>query len=126
MEIVCLDSSVLIDYYRKKEKSKTFLFNLSGHHSFAISTVVKYEILRGDKKDTPFWNSLFSTMKSLPFDDQCAFIASELYKTLKNKNQLIGMDDILIGATALRHNLKLATFNRKDFERIEGLTFIAL
>ena len=30
--------------------------------------------------------------------------------------------DILIPASALRHNVTLLTNNRRDFERIEGLT----
>ena len=30
--------------------------------------------------------------------------------------------DILIGASALRYNVTLLTNNRRDFERIEGLT----
>src|SRR5437660_11470758 len=34
---------------------------------------------------------------------------------------MIGDCDLLIGATALRHNLTLLTNNRRHFERIEGL-----
>ena len=35
---------------------------------------------------------------------------------------IIGDLDLLIGATALRHDLKLLTNNRSHFERVEGLT----
>ena len=41
---------------------------------------------------------------------------AELYAGL-----MIGDCDLLIGATALRHNLTLLTNNRRHFERIEGL-----
>jgi tRNA(fMet)-specific endonuclease VapC len=34
---------------------------------------------------------------------------------------MIGDCDLLIGATALRHNLTLLTNNRRHFERIDGL-----
>ena len=34
----------------------------------------------------------------------------------------LSVPDALIAATALRHNLKLYTFNLKDFRYIEGLT----
>ncbi len=34
----------------------------------------------------------------------------------------IGDLDLLIGATALRHDLTLLSNNRRDFERVEGLT----
>ena len=39
---------------------------------------------------------------------------------------MIGDCDLLIGATALRHNLTLLTNNRRHFERIEGLRIESL
>jgi tRNA(fMet)-specific endonuclease VapC len=39
---------------------------------------------------------------------------------------LVGDFDLLIGATALRHNLTLLTNNRRHFERIEGLRIESL
>jgi tRNA(fMet)-specific endonuclease VapC len=40
---------------------------------------------------------------------------------LRAAGLMIGDCDLLIGATALRHNLILLTNNRRHFERIEGL-----
>jgi predicted nucleic acid-binding protein len=37
---------------------------------------------------------------------------------------MIDLADILIGATALTHDIPLATLNRKHFERIKGLEII--
>ena len=39
---------------------------------------------------------------------------------------MIGDCDLLIGATALRHNLTLLTNNRRHFERIDGLRMESL
>ena len=40
--IVCLDTSVLIDYYRKKDKSKSLFFKLTEKYSvFAVFTVTE-------------------------------------------------------------------------------------
>lgn len=44
MEIICLDSSVLIEYYRKNKKENSFLFQLAAKYEFKIPSVVKYEI----------------------------------------------------------------------------------
>lgn len=41
---------------------------------------------------------------------------------LKRSGNIIPDFDILIAASALRHNVTLLTNNRRDFERIEGLT----
>ncbi|MEZ4888927.1 MAG: hypothetical protein R3E32_29645 [Chitinophagales bacterium] len=51
MEVICLDSTVPIDYYRKTKKENSFLFRLAAHYQFKISSIVKYEVYRGDKKD---------------------------------------------------------------------------
>ena len=47
--------------------------------------------------------------------------AIEIYKNLKLKNKLIELPDIVIAATAVANNLKIATLNKKHFDRIEGL-----
>jgi hypothetical protein len=40
---------------------------------------------------------------------------------LRRRGQLIPDFDLLIGATALHHELTVLTINRRDFERIPGL-----
>ena len=124
MEIICLDTGVLIEFYRSKLKYKTFLFKLAQEYQFAVPAIVKYEVLRGDKKNDVFWISFFDKSKVLSFDDKCSQIASTIYKDLKQKNKLIGTDDILIASTAIRNNYRLATLNKKDFSRISDLDLI--
>jgi predicted nucleic acid-binding protein len=51
-------------------------------------------------------------------------LASEIIKKLKSQNRLIELPDILIGSTAISRKLKLATFNKEHFKRIENLDLI--
>lgn len=54
MEIICLDTNVLIAHKRAKkgDKDKTFLFRLTEKsYQFAISSITVYELLRGDNQD---------------------------------------------------------------------------
>ncbi len=124
MEVICIDTGVLIEYYRNKNKEETYLFNLSKKYKFAIPTIVEYEILRGDKKKDEFWIRLFGQMQTLPFDKLCAHEAANIYKILKDKNKLIEMHDILIAAICLRNKYRLASLNKRHFERIDGLTLV--
>ncbi|NOX46487.1 MAG: type II toxin-antitoxin system VapC family toxin [Chlorobi bacterium] len=124
MEVICLNTGILIEFYRSKYKHKTLLFELAKEYQFAIPAIVKYEVLRGDKKKDIFWVKFFKKSKILPFDDQCSQIASNIYKNLKQGNYLIGTDDILIASTAIGNNHKLATLNKKDFNRINELELI--
>ncbi len=59
----------------------------------------------------------------LPYDDALAWQWAELCgKTCRD--QPLPLADSWIAATALRHKLPLLTNNRKDFERIPGLTLL--
>jgi tRNA(fMet)-specific endonuclease VapC len=46
---------------------------------------------------------------------------AEVRSFLRRRGQLIPDFDLLIGATALHHDLTLLTFNRGDFQRIPEL-----
>jgi tRNA(fMet)-specific endonuclease VapC len=122
---ICIDTSILIDYFRKKNKKKSFFFQLAGRFDFAISVITKLEILNGsDKEQKHFWNQLFKRIHIIPLGEKEVEAASEIIKKLKSQNKIIDLPDILIGATALTNNLELATLNIDHFERIEGLKII--
>lgn len=128
MEIICLDTNVLIAHKRAKkaDKDQTFLFKLSKEFNrFAVSCVTVYELLRGDNQDEDiYWKTMFSNMLVLDFDVNCAEYAAKIYQNLKKRGLLIEAEDLLIAATALGHQMKLATTNVKHFARIEELTLI--
>jgi predicted nucleic acid-binding protein len=88
--------SVLLDYYRSKDKTQTMLYRLSLSYQFAIPTIVMYEVLRGDKQKDAFWKTFFVQTQLLYFDDNAASEAANIYQYLVKKNQMIGVNDILI------------------------------
>jgi tRNA(fMet)-specific endonuclease VapC len=128
MDLICLDTNLLIAHKRAKtaDKDQTVLYRLATQgYRFAVSSITVYELLRGDNQDEDrYWKTMFANIKILPFDSACAEQATKIYKNLKQKGQLIEAEDLLIGATALHHRLKLATGNLRHFERIEGLVLL--
>ncbi len=128
MDLICLDTNILIAHKRAKiaDKDQTVLYRLATQgYRFAVSSITVYELLRGDNQDEDrYWKTMFANMEILPFDSACAEQAAKIYKNLKQKGQLIEAEDLLIGATALHHRLKLATGNLRHFERIEGLVLL--
>lgn len=124
---ILIDTSILIDYFRKKNKGKTFLYSLSLKYNFAISTITEFEFLVGlADKHLEFAYKLFRNFLILPFDSRCVKAATKIYNDLKSKNQLISPPDIFIAATATANNLSFATLNLKHFERISNIELIAL
>ncbi len=128
MEIICLDTNVLIAHKRAKkgDKDKTFLFRLTTKpYQFAVSSITVYELLRGDNQDEDvYWKALFSNMTVLDFDSHSAEQAAKIYQDLKAKGLLIEAEDLLIAATALGNQIKLATGNVKHFARVADLELV--
>ncbi len=122
---VIFDTTILIGYLRAKKKDETPLFQLSLQHTPAISALTRYEFLVGKSSvNAVFIDELLRLIPVLPFDAGCADIAASIFSVLKARNQLIGMPDIAIGATALYHKIPLATHNTSHFQRIDGLTLL--
>ena len=57
----------------------------------------------------------------LPFTNEIALKASQIYHELRAVNQMIEFRDIFIAATSIIHELPLATLNVKHFSRINNL-----
>ncbi|ANI88917.1 twitching motility protein PilT [Arachidicoccus ginsenosidimutans] len=125
-EMICIDTSVLIDYYRKQHKSKTLFHQLSLQHSnFAVSAITQYEILVGsNEQQNEFWQLIFSQLTILNFDVVSTSKAVEIFQELKSKRKLIEMPDILIAATAIANDCTLVTLNKKHFARINALKLL--
>jgi len=124
-ELICLDTSILIDYYRKKNKSKTKFVQLSHKYEFAISVITKLEILTGSNSgQAGFWKNVFDEIKIIPLIEKDVELGAEIIKTLTRKNKIIGLKDILIASTAITNDLKISTLNLKDFERIDNLQIL--
>ena len=126
-ELILLDTSILIDYFRKTDKKNAIFYQLSAsrRYAFAASVVTEYEVYVGATSDQQkFWDTFFAKLQLLDFDSRCAKKAVEIQKQLKKKNQMIAIPDLLIGATAKTSELKLATTNTSHFKRIANLQII--
>lgn len=121
---ILIDTSLIIDFFRKKNKAKAPLTHLfRQNYDLYISTLTIYELLCGAKspqlqKDT---EELLNLFQALDFGPKEAEKAALLYKQLKRQNQLIETIDLLISATALTYSLEIATLNKEHFLRIKDV-----
>ena len=125
-EIICLDTSVLIDYFRKVNKSKSFFYELTKEYDlFAVSAITEYEVYYGSNIDQDlYWDDFFNKIISLPYNSEANRATTRIERDLRQKNRLIDKPDIMIAGTAIANNIKLATLNIKHFERVVGLELI--
>lgn len=121
-ERILIDTSILIDYFRKTQKETTLFYRLSTDYDFLASVITGFEFRIGvTPQNRAYVETLFSIVSVISFDSECVEKAVEIYQTLKSNNQLIPLPDIFIAATAIAQNVQLATLNRKHFERINNL-----
>ncbi len=125
-ELIYLDSSVLIAYFRKTEKSNSFLFQLSQNHQyFAVSVVVYFEVLKGSNADQDtFWHTFFENVEILPLTKEIIETTINLHRNFRKKRKTSDAMDLLIASTAKFHGLKLATLNSKHFTHFNDLEIV--
>jgi hypothetical protein len=115
---VLIDTDILIDYV----KGKT---DLEGLYPY-ISEITLYEFIRGAKDPAKAKELLEESFNTLWINNKILILTAEIWKTLKNQGTTIDDRDLIIGATAITHNLKLYTGNKKHFNKLKkyGLQYL--
>lgn len=123
-KIIMVDTSILIDFYRKTNKDNSIWLGLVRQgYEFAISAITKYEIYSGaNQNQIEFWDKVLEAITVIPFNEAVVDTAVNINNGLKRKRKQIDIADLFIAATAITYNLPFSTLNRKHFERIDGLT----
>ena len=125
-KIILVDTSILIDLFRKTDKANSTLVALVRQgYTYCISAVTEYEIYTGAAfGQIDFWDNFLQTTQVLPFDKAVAKVAVDINTDLKRKRKQIAIPDLFIAATAIANNLPFATLNKKHFHRIDTLNVI--
>lgn len=125
-KIVLADTSILIDYFRKAEKSNSLWVILYDKgYDIYISAITEYEVYSGATlAQLSFWENMLKETKVMPFDQAVVKIAVDINNNLKRKSKQIDLADLFIAATAITSNFPFVTLNRKHFDRIDGLKII--
>ena len=127
-QMILLDTSILIDYYRKSDKANsTWVALVRQGYKFAISTVTKYEIYTGaTQSQLVFWDDVLLAITVIPFDEKCVDTAVSLNAALKRKRKQIDIADLFIAATVVSRSMSFATLNKKHFDRINELILVGV
>lgn len=126
MKSYLLDTSVIIDVFRKKDHAISLVESLKGE--LVCSYVCYAELYEGihrvrnrehRESELVHFFANFSTV--YPVEEEISRKFGELRAGLKQKGSIIEDLDLFIAATCIVHDLELVTFNKKHFSRIEGL-----
>ena len=121
-----VDSTILIDYFRKTDKANSKLvLHFRNYDRLYISSVTEFEVVNGaTKAHLQFWDGMLARFTILDFDSKAARQAADIIAQLKTKRKTIDKPDLFIAATAVVHGLTLDTLNIKHFTHIDILDLL--
>lgn len=125
MSNILLDSSVIVDYLRVKNKETTLFRHILEAFDNLYLPLIGYTELFSGKS---IWEragaredleAILSEIEILSFDEDLSVRAGEIRAKYN-----LHIADAIVAATAIKHKLKLATLNIKDFKKIKGLKIL--
>jgi len=118
-----IDTSIIIDFLRKKNKENTLFWKIINEYACYISTITEFELFCGaitDEKKLEL-EKIINSLQIINFDENASLKSAEIFLSLRSKNKNIEFRDIFIAATAIVADLPLSTLNQKHFNRISEL-----
>jgi len=123
-KLVLIDTDILSYILKRRENVYKKAYDyLKINRKFTISCITYYECIRGYKainasKRLRLFHDFLNISDILYLNHSILEKAGEIYGVLKNNGKLPGEFDILIGATAIFHNLILVTNNEKHYTHL--------
>jgi tRNA(fMet)-specific endonuclease VapC len=123
---VLIDTSIIIDHFRKSDKTNTRLVQHFKKYSLFISSITVFELYNGASSPEKAHDIelILKNVEVIDVNKKIAIEASKIYLLLAKKNKAIEFRDILIAATAIVSKMPIDTLNVNHFSRIAGLKLI--
>lgn len=124
---VVVDTDLVIDFLRGRGEGAGLVRELISSQRLRLTAVTAFELRLG----TDFHGRHEAIMgllraRTLSLDVAAAVRGGEVAAALRGRGTEIGFADCLQAGICLRHELPLATRNRRHFDRVEGLVLVDL
>jgi tRNA(fMet)-specific endonuclease VapC len=128
---IILDAEVII----RGEKG---IFDLRGwvatrpDEPFEVAAITVAELWHGVEraagahraKREQYLRALLASLPVVPYTEQTAYEHARIWAELESAGKMIGFYDVIVAATAIERGSDVATFNRRHFAQVKGLTVI--
>tara|TARA_Y100000310_G_C20699789_1_gene828633 strand:- start:3313 stop:3678 length:366 start_codon:yes stop_codon:yes gene_type:complete len=121
MGSICIDTDILIEFVKGKKGLDEQIGEFDDVYITSLS-IFEY----GKGRETMGQVEKLKDFNILELDSSHLFKAVEIFKDLIKKGDLIGDNDIIIGAICIAYDIPLLTLNKKHFGRLKkfGLRLI--
>ncbi len=108
-----LDTSVIIALARDDKRVLEYLTTNHKSTTFYITAITRFELKCGRTKEVKDY--YINMLKTLPFDDKSADVASFIYKELSKKGRMSSIKDLFVASICIANRVPLVTTD-KNFE----------
>jgi len=99
---------------------------------FEIAAITVAELWHGVERATGthritrerYLQAVLDAVPVIPYTEQTAYEHARIWAELEVSGKMIGFCDLIVGATALERGSQVATFNKRHFAWIKGLSII--
>lgn len=99
---------------------------------FEIAAITVAELWHGVERSTGrhrvtrqrYLESILEALPVIPYTEQTAHEHARIWAELETSGKMIRSYDLIVAATALERGSEVATFNRRHFNQIRGLSVI--
>ncbi len=125
-ERVILETSFVVDLEREiiarlHGQASRFLERHVGTRFYLTCTTAGELGAGAAADDREAWERFLSPFHVLAPDEQAAWHFGRIFRHLKDNGQLIGSNNLWIAATALAHDMPVATRHVEHYRRVPGL-----
>src|SRR6266496_5888982 len=128
---IVLDADVLIRGEKGSFDLKNWLASRPDDQ-FEIAAITLAELWHGVERATAphrakreqYLQTVLAPLPIIPYTEQTAREHARIWAQLEVAGKMIGYYDIIVAATALERGSDVATFNRRHFDLVTGLTVI--
>jgi predicted nucleic acid-binding protein len=122
-DLIIIDSCVLIKAFRKDTLAINDLKEIINYTAYSV--VTQLELLLGAntllKKEAI--NKIFESYYGILLSPAISEKAIQIMQTYVTAQRIVSVPDCLIAATSIISGFPLLTYNKKDFDFIEGISF---
>jgi len=128
---IILDADVIIQGENGTFDLKKWVGSLP-NEEFEVAAITVAELWHGVERATGkhkatrehYLRTVLALLPIVPYTEQTAYEHARIWAELEVSGKMIGFYDLIVGATALERGSAVATFNKRHFSHIKGLSVI--
>lgn len=122
-DLIIIDSCVLIRAFRRDLKAQNDLSEISNRSAYSVITYLELLIGANTQLKKEAINKIFESFYGITLNSAISAKAIQIMQTYVSGQKVISVPDCLIAATSIITRFPLLTYNKKDFDFIDGITF---